>query len=83
MALEPCHPFAGQLSVADMKLRISQYVNCLIHIKCLDIGISIDSFIQKHLLYILNLLASFKKKNLSLQNNLLFFTLNDQDNIPF
>ncbi|XP_025425138.1 late secretory pathway protein AVL9 homolog [Sipha flava] len=23
MALEPCHPFAGQLSVADMKLRIS------------------------------------------------------------
>lgn len=28
MALEPCHPFAGQLSVADMKLRISQYVHC-------------------------------------------------------
>lgn len=27
MALEPCHPFAGQLSVADMRLRISQYVN--------------------------------------------------------
>ncbi|XP_050433560.1 late secretory pathway protein AVL9 homolog [Adelges cooleyi] len=23
MALEPCHPFAGQLSVSDMKLRIS------------------------------------------------------------
>lgn len=26
MALHPCHPFAGHLSVADMVLRISQYV---------------------------------------------------------
>lgn len=26
MGLEPCHPFAGQSSLADMKLRISQYV---------------------------------------------------------
>jgi len=26
MNLEPCHPFTGQSSLADMKLRISQYV---------------------------------------------------------
>ena len=25
--LNPCHPFAGQLSVADMKLKLSQYVH--------------------------------------------------------
>jgi len=48
MALEPCHPFAGQLSVADMKLRISQYVNCSIQTKYLDIDILIDSFIVKY-----------------------------------
>lgn len=48
MALEPCHPFAGQLSVADMRLRISQYVNCLTQIKCLDIDVLIDSFLNKY-----------------------------------
>lgn len=26
LAVHPGHPFAGQLSVADMKLRLSQYV---------------------------------------------------------
>ena len=24
--ISPCHPFSGQLSVADMKLKLSQYV---------------------------------------------------------
>lgn len=24
LCINPCHPFAGQLSVADMKLRLSQ-----------------------------------------------------------
>lgn len=26
LEISPCHPFSGQLSVADMKLKLSQYV---------------------------------------------------------